>query len=83
MAHTPVSVDAYVARFLAEPWPLTPEQLDRLAVLLRGRTPAYPSDPRRELDFREDQAGRLRRQATARRLEPLDDGRRDPLQESA
>lgn len=83
MPQTPVSVDDYVARFLAEPWPLTPDQLDRLAVLIGDRAPAYPSDPRRELEFREEQAGRLRRQAAARRLEPLDDGRRDPLSESA
>jgi hypothetical protein len=76
-------VDDYVARLVAEAPQISPAQLDRLAVLLRGRSPAYPSDPRRELDFREEQAGRLRRQAAARRLEALDDGRRDPLSESA
>lgn len=36
-------VDAYVARFLAEPWPLAPELLDRVAVLLR---PAPVADER-------------------------------------
>ncbi len=83
MAETPSSVDDYVARLVAEAAPLTAEQLDRLAVLLRDRTPAYPSDQLRELDFREEQAGRLRRQAAARRLPPIDDGHRDPLSESA
>lgn len=33
-------VDAYVARLVAEARPLTPEMLDRLAVLLRPAPPA-------------------------------------------
>lgn len=83
MAQTPVPVDDYVARLVAEAEPLTPDQLDRLTVLLRDRTPAYPSDAARELDFREEQQQRLRRQAAARRLPALAGGRRDPLSESA
>lgn len=78
MPQTPLSVDDYVARFLAEPWPLSPAQLDRIAVLLAGRPRAY-SDDRRELDFREEQAQRKRRAAAARRLAPLEDGTVDPL----
>ncbi len=35
MRVVPTSLDDYVDRLLAESTPLTPEQLDRLAVLLR------------------------------------------------
>jgi len=76
-------VDDYVARLVAEAPPLTPEQRDRLTVLLADRAPAYPSDPARELAFRTEQAQRKLRAAAASRLPPLDDGRRDPLRESA
>lgn len=44
MPNDPASVDDYVARFLAEPWPLTPEHLDRLAVLLRPEPVAEPDE---------------------------------------
>ncbi len=37
-----LSVDDYVARLVAEAPDLTPEQLDRLAVLLRPAAPAEP-----------------------------------------
>ncbi len=40
--HIPISVDDYVARLLAEAPALTPEQLDRLAVLLRPVPPTKP-----------------------------------------
>ncbi len=78
MPHIPVSVDDYVARLVAAAQPLSPDQLDRLTVLLGDRQPLHPNDLRRDLDFREEQAGRLRRQAAARRLPVLADGRRDP-----
>lgn len=73
------SVDAHVNDLVSAAPELSPEQRDRLAVLLRGRRPVYPNDPHRELSFRDDQAGWRRRSAASRRLEPLDDGTVDPL----
>ena len=74
----PDTLAEHVRRLVDAAPPLTQAQRDRLTALLRGRTPAYPDDPARELRFREEQAQRLRRQAAARRLPVLDDGRRDP-----
>ncbi len=71
-------VDAYVDFLLATRPTLSPAQRERLSTLLNGRPPLY-NDPERELHFREEQAQRRRRAAAARRLPPLADGRRDPL----
>lgn len=74
------TVDDYVDDLVSAAPSLTPEQRDRLAALLRGRRPVYPSDLRRELAFRTEQAGWQARIDASRRLdEPLDDGTVDPL----
>ncbi len=73
-----VTVDDYVDNLLAARPPLTQAQRERLRCLLDGRRPVY-TDARRELEFREHQAGFARRKRAALRLPPLRDGRRDPL----
>lgn len=80
MTEQPPSVDDYVDALVSASPPLTDEQRDRLRALLNGRRPVC-ADAHRELAFREDQAARRRRRDAARRLPPLEDGRRDPLYE--
>lgn len=72
------TVDDYVDTLMASRPPLSAAQKDRLRALLNGRRPVY-SDAQRELEFREHQAAERRRRDAALRLQPLDDGRRDPL----
>lgn len=76
--HSTVQTDDYIDALMASRPPLTEAQRHRLRQLLNGRTPVC-RDAQQELAFREYQAGMQRRRDAALRLQPLDDGRRDPL----
>ncbi len=75
------SVDEYVDSLMANRPELTDAQRQRLRFLLNGRRPVC-GDAQKELEFREYQAGLVRRREAALRLPPLGDGRRDPLMEA-
>lgn len=75
-------VDEYVDTLVASRPQFTDAQRSRLRFLLNGRRPIC-ADAHEELEFREFQAGLARRRDAARRLPALDDGRRDPLMDSA
>jgi hypothetical protein len=75
-------LDDYVDTLMASRPSLTDAQRERLRFLLNGRRPVCV-DAHKELEFREYQAGLLRRRQAALRLPQLGDGRRDPLMESA
>jgi hypothetical protein len=81
VTHVP-DVDDYVDSLMATRPLLTEAQRERLRFLLDGRRPVCAA-AHKELEFREYQAGLVRRREAALRLTPLRDGRRDPLMESA
>ncbi len=81
MTHVP-DVDEYVDSLMANRPKVTDAQRERLRFLLNGRRPVC-DDAHKELEFREYQAGLVRRREAALRLPQLGDGRRDPLMKSA